>query len=75
MILAPATYILRVALSGDVVRWVTRAANQMQFDAVLSATGARPIVDISARGGRWSAWPAENGYEGFVREIASGQLQ
>ena len=41
------------------MRWVMRAANQMQFDAVLSATGTRPIVDISARGRRWSAWPAE----------------
>ena len=57
------------------MRWVTCAANQMQFDAVQPATGARLIVDISARGGRWSAWPAENGYEGYVREIASGQLQ
>ena len=51
----------------DVMRWVLRMkreANRREVDAVLSATGGRPIVEVSARDAWWGARPAGDRYEG-----------
>ena len=51
----------------DVMRWVLRMkreANQAEIDAVLAATGDRPIVEVSTRDPWWSARPVAERYEG-----------
>ena len=51
----------------DVMRWVLRMkreANRAQIDAVLAATGDRPIVEVSTRDPWWSARPVADRYEG-----------
>ena len=40
-----------------------REANAAEIDAVVAATGARPIVKISARDDWWRAQPTGNRYE------------
>ena len=51
----------------DVMRWVLRMkreANETEIDAVLSATGERPIVEVSTRDPWWGARPVADRYEG-----------
>jgi len=51
----------------DVMRWVLRLkreANAAEIDALLAATGDRPIVEISTRDSWWGARPVANRYEG-----------
>ena len=51
----------------DVMRWVLRMkreANQAEIDAVLAATGDRPIVEVSVRDPWWGARPVSDRYEG-----------
>ena len=51
----------------DVMRWVLRMkreANAAQIDAVLAATGERPIVEVSTRDPWWGARPVADRYEG-----------
>ena len=51
----------------DVMHWVLRMkreANQAEIDAVLAATGIRPIVEVSTRDPWWGARPVADLYEG-----------
>ena len=51
----------------DVMRWVLRMkreANRVAIDAVLAATGERPIVEVSTRDPWWGARPVAERYEG-----------
>ena len=51
----------------DVMRWVLRLkreANPAEIDALLAATGDRPIVEVSTRDPWWGARPVANRYEG-----------
>ena len=51
----------------DVMRWVLRMkrdANADEIDALLAATGERPIVEVSARDPWWGARPVADRYEG-----------
>ena len=51
----------------DVMRWVLRLkreANAAEIDAVLAATGGRPIVEVSTRDPWWGARPVAERYEG-----------
>ena len=51
----------------DVMRWVLRMkreANAAEIDAVLAATGGRPIVEISTHDPWWGARPINERYEG-----------
>ena len=51
----------------DVMRWVLRLkreANAAEIDAVLAATGERPIVEVSTRDPWWGAKPVADRYEG-----------
>ena len=51
----------------DVMRWVLRMkreANHVAIDAVLAATGERPIVEVSTRDPWWGARPVADRYEG-----------
>ena len=51
----------------DVMRWVLRMkreANPAEIDAVLAATGDRPIVEVSTRDPWWGAQPVADRYEG-----------
>ena len=51
----------------DVMRWVLRLkreANAAEIDAVLAATGDRPIVEVSSRDPWWGARPVAGRYEG-----------
>ena len=51
----------------DVMRWVLRMkreANAAEIDAVLAATGDRPIVEVSSRDPWWGARPVAGRYEG-----------
>ena len=51
----------------NVMRWVLRMkreANTPEIDAVLAATGERPIVEVSTRDPWWGAEPVANRYEG-----------
>ena len=51
----------------DVMRWVLRCkreANAAEIDAVLAATGERPIVEVSTRDPWWGARPVADRYEG-----------
>ena len=51
----------------NVMRWVLRMkreANAGEIDAVLAATGDRPIVEVSTRDPWWGATPVANRYEG-----------
>ena len=51
----------------DVMRWVLRLkreANEAEIDALLAATGDRPIVEVSARDPWWGAKPVAGRYEG-----------
>ena len=51
----------------DVMRWVLRMkreANRAEIDAVLAATGDRPIVEVSTRDPWWGARPVAGRYEG-----------
>ena len=51
----------------DVMRWVLRMkreANRVAIDAVLAATGDRPIVEVSTRDPWWGARPVADRYEG-----------
>ena len=51
----------------DVMRWVLRRkreANHVAIDAVLAATGDRPIVEVSTRDPWWGARPVADRYEG-----------
>ncbi len=51
----------------DVMRWVLRCkreANKAEIDAVLAATGERPIVEVSTRDPWWGASPSGDRYEG-----------
>jgi len=51
----------------DVMRWVLRVkreADRTGIDAVLAATGERPIVEVSTRDPWWGARPVANRYEG-----------
>ncbi len=51
----------------DVMRWVLRLkreANPAEIDALLAATGDRPIVEISTRDPWWGARPVADRYEG-----------
>ena len=51
----------------DVMRWVLRMkreANQAELDAVLTATGDRPIVEVSTRDPWWGARPVADRHEG-----------
>ena len=51
----------------DVMRWVLRMkreANATDIDAVLAATGDRPIVEVSTRDPWWGARPVAERYEG-----------
>ena len=50
-----------------VMRWVLRMkreANADEIDAVLAATGDRPIVEVSSRDPWWGARPVADRYEG-----------
>ncbi len=51
----------------DVMRWVLRMkreTNRVAIDAVLAATGERPIVEVSIRDPWWGARPVADRYEG-----------
>jgi len=51
----------------DVMRWVLRKkreANGVAIDAVMAATGERPIVEVSTRDPWWGARPVADRYEG-----------
>ena len=51
----------------DVMRWVLRRkreANRDEIDALLAATGERPIVEVSTRDPWWGARPVADRYEG-----------
>ena len=51
----------------DVMRWVLRLkreTNGSEIDAVLAATGDRPIVEVSTRDPWWGARPVADRYEG-----------
>ena len=51
----------------DVMRWVLRMkreANRVAIDAVLAATGDRPIVEVSTRDPWWGARPVADRYKG-----------
>ena len=51
----------------DVMRWVLRMkreANRDEIDALLAATGERPIVEVSTRDPWWGARPVADRYEG-----------
>ena len=51
----------------DVMRWVLRMkreANLDEIDALLAATGERPIVEVSTRDPWWGARPVADRYEG-----------
>jgi len=51
----------------DVMRWVLRRkreANPAVIDAVLAATGERPLVEVSTRDPWWGARPVADRYEG-----------
>ena len=51
----------------NVMRWVLRMkreANAAAIDAVLAATGDRPIVEVSTRDPWWGARPVADRYEG-----------
>ena len=51
----------------DVMRWVLRLkreANAAKIDALLAATGDRPIVEVSTRDPWWGARPVADRYEG-----------
>ena len=51
----------------DVMRWVLRMkreANQDEIDALLAATGERPIVEVSTRDPWWGARPVADRYQG-----------
>ena len=51
----------------DVMRWVLRLkreADRTGIDAVLAATGERPIVEVSTRDPWWGARPVADRYEG-----------
>ncbi len=51
----------------DVMRWVLRMkreANRDEIDALLAATGERPIVEVSTRDTWWGARPVGDRYEG-----------
>ena len=51
----------------NVMRWVLRMkreANEAEIDAVLAATGSRPIVEVSTRDPWWGARPVADRYEG-----------
>ena len=51
----------------DVMRWVLRCkreANRDEIDALLTATGERPIVEVSTRDPWWGARPVAVRYEG-----------
>ena len=51
----------------DVMRWalrMKREANPAAIDAVLAATGERPIVEVSTRDPWWGARPVADRYEG-----------
>ena len=51
----------------DVMRWVLRMkreADRAGIDAVLAATGERPIVEVSTRDPWWGARPVADRYEG-----------
>ena len=51
----------------DVMRWVLRMkreANRDGIDALLAATGGRPIVEVSTRDAWWGARPVADRYEG-----------
>ena len=51
----------------DVMRWVLRMkreANRNEIDALLAATGVRPIVEVSTRDPWWGARPVADRYEG-----------
>ena len=51
----------------DVMRWVLRMkreSNAAEIDAVLAATGDRPIVEVSVRDPWWGARPVADRYEG-----------
>ena len=51
----------------DVMRWVLRLkreANAPEIDAVLAATGDRPIVEVSTRDPWWGARPVADRLEG-----------
>ena len=51
----------------DVMRWVLRMKrepNAAEIDAVLAATGERPIVEVSTRDPWWGARPVVDRYEG-----------
>ena len=51
----------------DVMRWVLRMkreANTAEIDAVLAATGDRPVVEISTRDPWWGARSVADRYEG-----------
>ena len=55
------------ALRVDFMRWMLRMkreANSTKIDAVLAATGARPIVEILTRDPWWGARPVADRYEG-----------
>ena len=55
------------AQRADVMRWVLRMkreANPAEIDAVLAATGDRPIVEVSTRDPWWGARPVADRYEG-----------
>ena len=49
------------------MRWVLRMkreANRDEIDALLAATGERPIVEVSTRDPWWGARPVADRYEG-----------
>ena len=51
----------------DVMRWVLRMkreANPAEIDAMLTATGDRPIVEVSTRDPWWGARPVADRFEG-----------
>ena len=51
----------------DAMRWVLRMkreANRGEIDALLAATGERPIVEVSTRDTWWGARPVADRYEG-----------
>ena len=51
----------------DVMRWVLRMkreTNAAEIDALLAATGDRPIVEVSTRDTWWGAQPITERYEG-----------